>query len=36
MQKIFFVNSKANEGVPELLEYLREEGDIMPWQEENQ
>lgn len=35
-KKIFFVNSKANEGVPELLEYLREEGDIMPWEEENQ
>ena len=33
-KKIFFVNSKANEGVPELLEYLREEGDVMPWEEE--
>ncbi len=35
-EKIFFVNSKNNEGVPEILEYLREEGDVMPWEEENQ
>ena len=35
-KKIFFVNSKNNEGVPEILEYLREEGDIMPWEEKNQ
>ena len=35
-KKIFFVNSKGNVGVPELLEYLREEGDIMPWEEKNQ
>ena len=35
-KKIFFVNSKGNEGVVELLEYLREEGDIMPWENENQ
>ena len=31
-KKIFFVNSKNNEGVAELLEYLREEGDVMPWE----
>ena len=31
-QKIFFVNSKNNEGIVELLEYLREEGDVMPWE----
>ena len=30
--KIFFVNSKSNEGIPELLEYLREDGDVMPWE----
>lgn len=35
-KKIFYVNSKANEGIPELLEYLREEGDVMPWEGENQ
>ena len=35
-KKIFFVDSKHNEGVAELLEYLREEGDVMPWEEENQ
>lgn len=31
-KKIFFVNSKGNEGVVDLLEYLREEGDVMPWE----
>ncbi|MCM1253757.1 MAG: EutP/PduV family microcompartment system protein [Clostridium sp.] len=30
-KKIFFVNSKANEGVADILEYLREPGDILPW-----
>ena len=35
-EKIFFVNSKNNEGIPELLEYLREEGDVMPWEKEKQ
>lgn len=30
-KKIFYVNAKANEGVAELLEYLSEEGDILPW-----
>ena len=35
-EKIFFVNSKNSEGVPEILKYLREEGDVMPWEEENQ
>lgn len=33
-KKIFFVNSTANEGIPELLEYLREEGDVLPWENE--
>ena len=27
---IFFVNSKGNEGIVELLEYLKEDGDILP------
>ena len=31
-KKIFFVNSRANEGVADILEYLREPGDIMPWE----
>lgn len=35
-KEIFFVNSKNYEGIPELLEYLREEGDVMPWEQENQ
>ncbi len=35
-KKIFFVDSKTQEGVPEILEYLREEGDVMPWEKETQ
>jgi len=31
-KKIFFVNSRANEGVAEILEYLSEPGDNLPWQ----
>lgn len=31
-EKIFFVNSKGNEGVAELLEYLKEDGDVLPWE----
>jgi ethanolamine utilization protein EutP len=34
-EKIFHVDSKHNVGVVELLEYLKEEGDVMPWEEEN-
>lgn len=34
-KKIFYVNSKANEGVAEILEYLREPGDVMPWEKEH-
>ena len=33
-QKIFRVNSKNGEGVSDILEYLREEGDVMPWEKE--
>ena len=29
---IFFVNARANEGVAEILEYLREPGDTLPWE----
>lgn len=35
-QKIFEVNSKDHEGIPQILEYLREEGDMMPWEMEEQ
>lgn len=31
-KKIFYVDSKKNEGVAEILEYLREDGDVMPWE----
>lgn len=31
-KNIFFVNSTANEGIAEILEYLREDGDRMPWE----
>lgn len=33
---IFHVDSKEGEGVADILEYLREEGDIMPWETEKQ
>lgn len=32
---IFFVNSKTGEGVPDILNHLREDGDIMPWEKNN-
>ena len=35
-KKIFYVDSKQQEGIPEILEYLREEGDVMPWEEETE
>ncbi|NBH83127.1 EutP/PduV family microcompartment system protein [bacterium C-53] len=31
-KNIFFVNSKSGEGVADILEYLREPGDELPWQ----
>ncbi|MBR5565056.1 MAG: EutP/PduV family microcompartment system protein [Roseburia sp.] len=31
---IFYVNSKTGEGVADILEYLREPGDVMPWEKE--
>lgn len=34
-KKIFYVDSKTYEGVPEILEYLREPGDVMPWEKED-
>ena len=35
-KKIFYVDSKRQEGIAELLEYLREEGDVMPWEWETE
>lgn len=31
-KKIFFINSRTGEGVADILEYLREPGDVMPWE----
>ena len=31
-ETIFYVNSKTGEGVADILEYLREPGDVMPWE----
>lgn len=31
-RKIFFVDTTEYEGVPDLLEYLKEEGDVLPWE----
>lgn len=30
---IFYVDSRTGEGVAQILEYLREDGDVMPWEE---
>lgn len=37
-RKIFYISSYTGEGIPELLEHLRDEGDIMSWEQakENQ
>ena len=35
-KKIFYVDSKKYEGIPEILEYLKEEGDVLPWEEDFQ
>ena len=32
-EKIFFVSAYTGEGIPELLEYLKEDGDVLPWEE---
>lgn len=32
-KKIFYVDSKTGEGIPEILEYLAEEGDVLPWED---
>ena len=30
---VFFVDSATGEGIPEILEYLREPGDVIPWEQ---
>lgn len=35
-KKIFFVDSKTGEGIPAILEHLKEKGDVLPWENENQ
>lgn len=32
-EKIFFVSAYNGDGLAELLEYLKEDGDVMPWEE---
>ena len=32
-EKIFFVSAYTGEGLAELLEYLKEDGDVLPWEE---
>ncbi len=31
--KIFFVSSRTSEGIAEIFSYLKEEGDILPWEQ---
>ena len=31
-KKIFFVSSYTGEGIPEIFDYLKEEGDVLPWE----
>lgn len=31
-KQVFFVSSQTGEGIPQLLEHLREPGDHMPWE----
>lgn len=31
-KQIFFVDSKEYDGIAEILEYLKEEGDVLPWE----
>lgn len=33
-KKIFMVSSYENEGIAEILEYLKEDGDVLPWEKE--
>lgn len=33
-RRIFFVDSTKQEGIAEILEYLKEDGDVLPWEAE--
>ncbi len=33
-QKVFFTSSYNNDGIIEILEYLKEDGDVMPWEKD--
>lgn len=35
-RQIFYVDSKTYEGIPEILMHLKEEGDVLPWEEARQ
>ena len=35
-KKIFFISAKEGVGISDILEYLKEEGDVMPWEKEVQ
>ncbi|WP_301860517.1 EutP/PduV family microcompartment system protein [uncultured Megasphaera sp.] len=32
-KKVFYIDSVTGEGIPELLAYLKEDGDVLPWDE---
>lgn len=34
-ERVYFVDSKTGEGVWKILEHLKEEGDVLPWEEES-
>lgn len=31
-RKIFYISAYSGEGIPDLLEYLKEDGDVLPWE----
>ena len=33
-KKVFLVSSKTGEGISDILEYLKEDGDILPWEKQ--
>ena len=35
-KKVFHVSSKTGEGISDILEYLKEEGDVLPWEKEKE
>jgi len=34
-EKIFYVSSVSGEGITEIFDYLKEDGDVLPWETEN-